>query len=70
MQKVDREIRRALTKAGYEVVKQTRTNGHTKITIRLPTGEQRTITTASTPKNMDHTIAAVLRDARRSPTTA
>ena len=64
MNKLDREVQRALSKIGVSVVQRREHNGHTGLSIRLPTGEERTLTMAGSPKNTDHTIANVVRDAR------
>jgi hypothetical protein len=64
MNKLDREVQRALSKIGVSIVQRREHKGHTKLTIRLPTSEERTLTMAGSPKNTDHTIANVVRDAR------
>lgn len=65
MNKLDREVRRALSKLSVEVVQRRGNGGHTRLTVRLPTGAERTLTMANSPTNMEHTINNVVRDVRR-----
>ena len=68
MNKLDREVQRALSKLSVEVVQRRGNGGHTRLTVRLPAGDERTVTMANSPTNMEHTINNVVRDVRRLST--
>lgn len=64
MNKLNREVQRALSKLGVKVVQRRGNGGHIRLTVRLPAGTEHTLTMAGTPTNMGHTINNVLRDVR------
>ena len=68
MNKLNREVQRALSRIGVKVIQRQGDGGHTRLTVRLPTGELHTITMACSPKNADHTINNVVRDVRNLST--
>ena len=68
MNKLNREVQRALSRIGVKVIQRQGNGGHTRLTVRLPTGELHIVTMACSPKNTDHTINNVVRDVRNLST--
>lgn len=65
MKKLDRLIEKLIAEASMDVVERRKVSGHMHFTLRLPSGEVRKLTTANTPRNLDHMLRAVERDLRR-----
>ena len=65
MKKLDRLVEKLIAEASMTVVERRKVSGHMHFTLRLPSGEERKLTTANTPRNLDHMLRAIERDLRR-----
>lgn len=65
MKKLDRLVEKLIVDASMTVVERRKVSGHMHFILRLPSGEVRKLTTANTPRNLEHTLRAVERDLRR-----
>jgi hypothetical protein len=65
MKKLHRDIQRAIESTGTTVIELRPHRGHLQFDIETPSGNRHTIVTAGSPRIVEHTINAVLRDLKR-----
>lgn len=65
MKKLERMIEKTVADAGAKVMSRIKKSGHMKFLVMLPSGETFNLITASSPKIVEHTLAAVRRDIKR-----
>lgn len=65
MKKIERMVEKTVAAAGAKVVSRVKKSGHMKFLVALPSGETFNLITASSPKIVEHMLAAVRRDVKR-----
>ncbi len=66
MKKIERMVEKTIAATGAKVVTRMKASGHMKFLVELPSGEQIQLTTASSPKIMEHMLAGVRRDIKKA----